>query len=147
MENDLLRISMPGVNVKDVGAWQVSADGRIQHAARLCEYLMKHAVDLKLFWVVTFELPTLDKSSPELEIWTRNDGVRILWGGAPGTKVSGEAQAIKKIEAIRAFVTHHGPLDSFDNKRQQTIDVRSGIARLVENRRFAELTDMLDSIK
>lgn len=147
MDNELLRISMPRVDLGQLQPWQNSADERIEHAARLCSFISEHASDLNLYRIVTFDLPLLDgQSSPELEIWTRN-GVRVLWGSSPDREVAGEAAKSEKLKAIKAFVVHHGPLESFEAKRRQLIDVRSGIAQLVAIKRYATSDDILDSFK
>ena len=147
LDSDLFRITMPGVDISDLQPWQISTDERIAHAARLCEFLTEQASDLQLYRVVTFDLPSLQRSAgPEMEIWTRN-GVRVLWGNSPGSEEKDEAQIEEKLKALRAFVTHHGPLELFENEARQMIDVRSGIAQIVEKRRFAEMSDIFDSIK
>lgn len=146
-ENDLLRISMPRVDISRLQPWQTSADERVEHAASLCGLISHRASDLKLYRVVTFDLPSAEKKSgPELEIWTRG-GVKVLWGRSPISESGGEATQNDKLQAIRAFVEHHGPLESFAGKGQQMIDVRSGIAQLIELRRYADSDFIRESLK
>ena len=147
LENDLLRISMQRVDISRLQPWQTSADERVEHAASLCGVVSKSANDLGLFRVVTFDLPSAKKESgPEMEIWTRG-GVRILWGHSPGSESTNEAKQKDKIQALRTFVAHHGPLEAFAGKGQQMIDVRNGIAQLIEIRRYADSEFIRDSLK
>ncbi len=145
-DDRLLRISVPRPDATRPKQWDVWQDVRILAAAKLCYFLSDQASDLQLFRVVTFELPIRDgKLTKPLEIWTKN-GVKIVWGNALDQPTSVEASALEKLQAIQQFVVEHGPLVNLD--RQKKIDVRTGVAILVDDLRTAgNQSDVLESLK
>ena len=72
------------------------------------------------------------------EVWTKN-GVKIVWGAAPGQEPAGEASAAEKLQAIQQFVVKEGPLTKMD--RRKKIDIQTGTAILVTDVRTANLDD------
>ena len=135
----LMHISVPRPEKTQPETWQVWNDARVQEAAKICAFLNQEAASLELFRVVNYgqRASTAGAQKP-YEVWTKN-GVKIVWGAAPGQEPAGEASAAEKLQAIQQFVVKEGPLTKMD--RRKKIDIQTGTAILVTDVRTANLDD------
>ena len=135
----LMHISIPRPEKTQPATWQVWNDARVQEAAKICEFLNQEAASLELYRVVNYEMKSGGATAKKpYEVWTKN-GVKIVWGAAPGHEPAGEATAAEKLQAIQQFVVKEGPLSKMD--RRKKIDIKSGSAILVTDVRTANLDD------
>ncbi len=146
---ELLRISMPQVNLANSTAQQTRpTDPRIEHACRLCEFLLPVSKVLELYRVVTYDLPARkpDSKPPQLELWTRN-GTRVVWGSAPGYEQAHESSHEVKLAALREFISTNGSLSNFLRRDESKIDVSMGTPQVVAAKRVASLFELLEHCK
>ena len=138
LRQKLMRISLRqlGKQGRETVPWQPWPDSRIPIATRLCQFLEPASQDLELLRVVSYDLPA-QNSSPRLQVWTAN-GTVVIWGSAPGMELPGEAPAHVKLNALREFVSHNGPLTKFEQKNTLDIDITTGKVVFVKPSRFAD---------
>ncbi len=115
----------------DVGATQPEGlvgtpwgDNRVAAAAGIAANLDEVWQKLQLYRIVSAsakagEVPT----APSFDLLTR-DGVKVIWGHAPGQEASGEATASEKLAQLLAIYEQQGPLVSTGEPRE--INVRDG---------------------
>ena len=156
--NGCLRVSVyrPISPNQQLLTWQPWPDRRIKDAAAISAALNQHWKSLQLYRVVTFQLPG-DRAKPEpFELWTeghvrpedvtpRPYAAKIRWGNAPGSELTGEADALTKIRAINDFVSKSGPLAK-SIPRGKVLVVRSGQPILTSNLRTAQQREFCKSL-
>lgn len=148
-QTELLRISMPQVMLTNSTVQQTRpTDQRVEHACRLCEFLLPILTELELYRVVTYDLPNQkpDSRPPQLELWTRN-GTRVVWGSSPGHERPHESSHELKLAALREFISTNGSLTQFAARDESKIDVSMGTPQVVAAKRVASLFELLEQCK
>ena len=146
-ENSLMRIYVFRPILAPVVAWHYFPDQRIQEGAALVDFIQMRGNEFELFYAVTEDLQAGNgRLKSHWELWTQN-GVRIVWGSAPGLESQSESNSREKLIALEQFVAGYGSLIDFEEKDSMKIDVSSGKAVVVKAARTADSNNWIHSIK
>lgn len=145
-KNIAIRINMPLLDVRPTIPWHPRQDRRVQHAARLAEFLFPLKQELRIYRVITRTSGDSNIAAPRLELWTAN-GTRVKWGSAPGHEIEGEIASQQKLAALREFISNYGNLTEFEHRETHAIDVTTGIPVVVKDIRMAQKPNWLDELK
>ncbi len=108
---DFLRITVgDSVPAGPVGtSW---GDERVAGAAKIAAAWGSQWQPIELYRIAAVtDGASRSRLVPTYELYTRQ-GIRVIWGRAPGQETSGEATSTQKIARLVQYVEQHGALDS-----------------------------------
>ncbi len=113
--------------------WSAWPDVRVHDAALLGSILQNDWQSLGLHRIVTMRFSnSADDPTIPYQLWTQfgeRDGVRVIWGNAPGKEQPNEATWETKLAALKDYVQKNGPLNQISDR---TINVYNGAVVIVE---------------
>lgn len=118
-------------HMKKILRWAIWPDERVTQAAAISNLLVQDWKALGLSRIISFKMIELaNDHSQSFELWTDEgrNAATVIWGNAPGFEVAGEATALQKLVALRAYIQANGPLNKLSERK---IDLKSGQAQLV----------------
>ncbi len=142
----LVRISVSRPLPGQQKIWAVWQDHRVIDAAKIGSINGADWGKLGCYRIVSWDPPGSQSNKNPFEIWPRTaNGIKIVWGSAPGKEKTGEASADQKLEAVRLYLAQAGQEN--DANRGRKIDVRSGSAVLVDDLQTAQLPEFNDKLQ
>ena len=142
----LMRISVARPMLPQQTVWTAWQDHRIVDAAKICSIENVDWEKLGCFRVVSWDRPGSQSNKNPFEIWPRTaKGLKIVWGSAPGDEKKGEASPSEKLAAIEQYIADARPSDEQNSGTK--IDVRTGVAVLVDDVQTAKIPDFSDRLK
>lgn len=103
----------------------------VTDAARIAVVLEDVWRDARLTAIVVSEPGA--KTPHEYILEPGRNGIRVLWGHAPGSEKKGEATAADKVEQLKRFVDENSPEYTFLPSHSTVLDLRSEKGRLIKD--------------